>query len=166
MSAQMVGGSGKEDASSSSCSLEAAFVAIYKGLYLTAILANSIIVSFDRGLSRSNLHIYSIDLLFFAINAAPWLVGTRLGRRVVVLEVTLSVGRMITVVSATTIFFAAFIAAFSPVGWILWYKLMLNFVSPERRPWYWLGCAVLLGLESFYCRSVAHLLRKRDVATQ
>ncbi len=131
-----------------------AYVELYKLIYLALILANLALLMVDLGLSYGLLHIYFIDIAVFAINVVAWL-GYRRGKGWgLEVEQILSVGRMVMVGFASTILLADIVSLYSPVGWILWYKLMFKVIDEAHRVWYWTGCVALIGLESLYFRAL------------
>jgi|HubBroStandDraft_1064217.scaffolds.fasta_scaffold55297_2 hypothetical protein len=130
------------------------YVETYKLIYLALILANIAVLMIDLGVSYGLLQIYLIDIAVFAVNVVAWL-GYRRGK-VWGLEVEqiLSVGRMLMVGLAATILLADIVSLYSPVGWVLWYKLMFKVIDEAHRVWYWSGCVALIGLESLYFRAL------------
>ncbi len=135
------------------------YVKIYKVIYLGLILANIALLMIDVGLTYGLLQIYFIDIAVFGINLAAWLGYKRDKPWALELEQILSLGRMLMVGLASTIFLADIVALFSPVGWILWYKVMFRVIDEMHRVWYWGGCAVLLVLESLYFRTLTRASR-------
>lgn len=135
------------------------YVDIYKVVYLALILANIALLMIDVGLSYGLLQIYLIGIAIFGINVVAWL-GYRGGRSWALrLEQVLSLGRMLMVGFASTIFLAGVVSLYSPIGWVLWYKLMFKVIDEMHRVWYWLGCAVLLILEIIYLRALTRAPR-------
>jgi hypothetical protein len=136
-----------------------AYAAIYKLIYLGLILVNIGLLTIDIGLSYGLLQVYFIDIAVFGINLLSWS-GYRGGKGWgLELEQILSLGRMLMVGLASTIYLAGIVSLYSPVGWILWYKLMFGMIDERHRVWYWLGCGVFLVLESLYFRALTRVPR-------
>jgi hypothetical protein len=126
------------------------FAISYKLVYLALISLNVALLVTDVGLNHGLLQIYFIDIAVLGINVVAWL-GYRRGKGwALELEQALSLGRILMVALASTIFLAGVVSLYSPVGWILWYKLMFSVIDEGHRVWYWSGCAILLALESLY----------------
>ena len=125
------------------------YTSLYKALYLIAILVNSIWVSMEFGHINENISFYVIAALTLSLNLIAWRAYRRGKLWGAELEEILSGGRILTILFASTVFGASLVAWLSPVGWILWYKLMFNAI-PSDLPLYWLGCAILLVAEAFY----------------
>src|SRR5277367_6330700 len=106
--------------------VEAIFVQFYKSLYLAAILANLAGLVLEVRWGLINVPIYLIDIVMFSVNLAGW-VGYRQRKPwASELEKILSIGRVLTILLAATIALAGVVVLFSPVGWILWYKVMFK----------------------------------------
>jgi hypothetical protein len=73
---------------------------------------------------------------------------------------------MLTILLAASIALAGVVVLFSPVGWILWYKVMFKVLDDQSyRAWY-LSCAALLILEALYFCSVTHISRGRPTLAE
>ena len=129
------------------------FVHCYKLVYLAAIAANIILVTIDKGVHLGLLPFYLIALVVFGINAVSWRAWTRGEAWALGVEKVLSAGRFLMVVLGATVFLAALVAQNSPVGWILWWKVMFALMA-KGLGWYWSGCAILLALEAGFFYSL------------
>jgi len=140
------------------------FAAGYKSIYLVAMLANATAMIIEAGFGYDSLWTTLICALFFALNTISW-IGYHRGRQWAFdLEQTLSIGRMVMILFASTIFLADVVALYSPVGWLLWYKLMLLRVLDDRdHIWYWMGCGTLLLLEGLYFSSLIQRSAQHEV---
>jgi hypothetical protein len=134
------------------------FVHCYQLVYLAAIAANVILVTIDKGLHLGLLPIYLIALMVFALNAVAWRAWTRGETWAPGVEKVLSAGRLLMIVLGATVFLAALVAQNSPVGWILWWKIMFPLMN-QGFGWYWSACAILLVLESLYFRALSRAYR-------
>ena len=135
------------------------YVVSYKTLYMSAIVLNSVWMNIGLGRIAQNLSLLFIALTVFLVNWLAWR-GYRLRLAWgIELEAILSGGRILTILLASTIVAADLVAWLSPVGWILWYKLMIS-TWPSRLFLYWSGCAGLLMAESVYMYSI--IVSSRD----
>jgi len=140
------------------------FAKSYKLVYLALILLNIALLMIDVGMNYGLLQIYLIDIAVFGINLVAWW-GYRRGKGwALELEQALSIGRMLMAGLASTIFLAGVVSLYSPVGWILWYKLMFSVIDERHRVWYWSGCAILLALEGLYFRALTRVPRNKPTA--
>ena len=131
------------------------FLIVYKSAYLILIVVNLTLIYVRWGFDHEP---YVIALTFLALNLVSWLAfmsGAAWGDYT---ERMLSVGRMMGIILCATIVFSDIVAWVSPVGASVWQTLMelSSKMGPgtwkDRLTW-WVGCAVLLGLENlyFYC---------------
>jgi len=142
--------------------VEAIFVQFYKSLYLAAILANLAGLVLEVRWGLINVPIYLIDIVMFSVNLAGW-VGYRQRKPwASELEKILSIGRVLTILLAATIALAGVVVLFSPVGWILWYKVMFKVLDDQSYHAWYSSCAALLILEALYFCSVTHISRSRS----
>lgn len=152
-----------DSTTSAAAAVEKAFVRSYKALYLLAIAANAAALLVEVGFSLGILQIYLIDVALFGINSAAWLAYKQRKTWGLELEIILSVGRMLMILLASTIFLAGIVALFSPIGWLLWYKVMFKLIDRRHRAWYWSVCGTLLLLEALYLYCLEHVSRGDSV---
>ncbi len=130
------------------------FLQGYKVVYIAAIGINALWAAIELERLALDLEIYVIAALFAILNIISWVGyrhGASWGRKA---EEFLAIGRISAILIAATIFGAGVVAWLSPLGWILWYKVMF---AAMRKSYalYWIGCATLLGLEALYLYNVS-----------
>lgn len=123
------------------------FVDCYILVYLGAIVANVILVTIDYGVHLGLLPFHFIALVVFGINAVAWRAWKRGEAWAPGVEKLLSLGRAFMILVGATVYPAALVAQNSPVGWVLWWKVMFSLMA-KGFVWYWAGCAILLSLEA------------------
>jgi hypothetical protein len=131
------------------------FVPLYKACYMTLIVVNLFMLYEDGGFREHRT--WEIAIVMLLLNLVSWILFSQrllMGR---LSEQTLSLGRIIVVLSAAFVFFADVIALYSPVGLVLWLSLLRisEALSKGRLLVWWFGCAVLLALELTYFRGVS-----------
>lgn len=130
-------------------------VNVYKSTYLILIVANLALMYARWGFDHEP---YAVAVAFLIFNFVSWLALLWDVAWGYYSERILSVGRMIGILMCATLFFADLVAWMSPVSESVWVPLLE--LSAGNDPWtwrnrlmWWIGCAVLLGLENiyFYC---------------
>ena len=150
-------------------------VNVYKAAYLILIVASLTITYVRWGFGPQTLsdEPLAIAIAFFVANLVSWLAflsGTLWGY---FSERVLSIGRMVAIVLCAMLIVADLVVYLSPVGASVW--LLLVELTLGQDKWtkmyqlfgWWLGCALLLGLESiyFYCLGYSDPDNYRNVTT-
>ena len=125
------------------------FNRLYKLAYLTLIILNLLWFYVEVGHTEENLDLYEISAIVFLINLVGWIGYSRGYRWGKIIESALSVGRLFAIALAATIFGADLVVWLSPLGWLLWYKILLIGCAGSY-VLYWIGCLVLAVLEGIY----------------
>ena len=124
-------------------------VSAYRLVYLVTAICNLLLLV-DVGIGEKKIALCGIYLAGLTVNALSFLEYARGRRWACELETLLSVGRILGILIAMTIVSADLVAVLSPVGWILWHRVMARTFLVVSRRLYWAACGVLLWVECVY----------------
>jgi hypothetical protein len=139
-------------------------VSAYRLVYLATAVCNLLLLLVDVGIGEKNIALYGIYLAGLTVNAFSFLEYARGRRWACELETLLSVGRILGILIAMTIVSADLVAVLSPVGWILWHRVMVRTFLVVSRRLYWAACGVLLCVECVYLSCLIDAERWRTAA--
>jgi len=130
------------------------YVIIYKIVYLLLLLLDLLVTyafPSDTKIAPDRTMIYGIIIAAFSANLFTWLAWLRRVPHAIAMERSLSVGRMIVLITASTLLLGGLLV-YSPLFLVFW-----KHVFGAAKLWLpvlWIVCALLLILEIVYFKKV------------